>query len=104
MARAKELFFTGKIIEAEVAYAIGLVDFVGSQSEIEAYLPSLLEDVRKCGPVAVSQMLRLVNNSLSITVQQSYVEGAVASCRCIPLDHTRPRVAAFLESRKRKRG
>lgn len=102
--KGQKLFFTGKIIEAETAYAIRLVDFVGSQSEIEAYLPSLREDVCKCGPVAVSQMLRLVNNSLSITVQQSYVEGAAASCRCTSLDRTRSRVAAFLESRQRKRG
>ena len=101
LARAKELFFTGRIVDADAAYKIGLVDFVGESAEVDAYLQSFFEDVHKCSPVAVSGMKKLVNASLGITVQESCLQEAVASCTCLSTGDTKARVAAFLESRKK---
>jgi enoyl-CoA hydratase len=102
LSRAKELFFTGQIIDAARAYEIGLIDFVGEDSaEVDAYLASFFESLRKCSEVAVSEMKRLVNVSSSITLRESYLEEAAASRTCLASGDTKARVAAFLEKRKK---
>jgi enoyl-CoA hydratase len=100
LAKAKELFFTGRIIEANAAYEIGLVDFVGDTREVDAYLASLFADIRRCSALAVSQMKKLVNDSPELTVEASSYAEAAASNLCISNPDTVARVTAFLESRK----
>ena len=102
LSRAKELFFTGQIIDAARAYEIGLVDFVGEDSaEVDAYLASFFESLRKCSDVAVAEMKRLVNASPGITQRESYLAESVASRTCLSSGDTKARVVAFLESRKK---
>jgi enoyl-CoA hydratase len=101
LSRAKELFFTGQIIDAARAYEIGLVDFVGEDSgAVDAYLASFFDSLRKCSKVAVSEMKRLVNISPGLTLHESNLEEAAASRTCLSSGDTRARVAAFLERRK----
>jgi enoyl-CoA hydratase len=100
MARAKELFFTGKIIEAQPAYELGLVDFVGDDKAVSDYVSSLLQGILKLSPVAISQMKRLVNCSFDITPQQSCIEETAASSVCLTMGDTRARVRAFLDRNK----
>jgi enoyl-CoA hydratase len=102
VAKAKELFFTGKIIDAQQAYAIGLTGFCGEPDALDQHLDALLDSVRKCSPVAVSQMKALVNNSLDIALEEACTAETVASGICMTEGDTRERVAAFLKSRKRK--
>jgi enoyl-CoA hydratase len=102
LGRAKELFFTGKVIDAEQASAIGLIDFVGDSSELEEYLSSLIEGIRRCSGLAVSEMKKLVNDSLDLTLEQACAAEAVASSICIASQDTKVRVTEFLESRKKR--
>ncbi len=97
MAKAKELFFTGRIVDATTAHSIGLVDFVG---DVDAYLDALLADIRTCGRVAVSYMKRLIDNSPHITIEQNCLDEALASSQCMADADTQARVANYLESRK----
>jgi enoyl-CoA hydratase len=101
LARAKELFFTGVLIEAEEAFKIGLVDFVGDSSEIHGYLESLFEGIRLCSPLAVSQMKDLVNNSPDITIQEGGSEEARASSICFSSEDTKSRVAGYLDKKNK---
>jgi enoyl-CoA hydratase len=101
LARAKELFFTGVLIEAEEAFKIGLVDFAGDSSEILSYLESLFEGIRLCSPLAVSQMKDLVNNSPNVTIQQGGLEEARASSICFSSDDTKSRVAGYLDKKNK---
>jgi enoyl-CoA hydratase len=103
LARAKEMFFTAKIITAEEAYVMGLVNYVGDSAEVEAYLLALLEGIRNCSALAVSQMKKLIDDSSYISVEQAGFEEAVASSICLASGDTKARVADFFESR-RKRG
>jgi enoyl-CoA hydratase len=102
LARAKELFFTGKLVEAEEALKIGLVDFVGDSSDIHSHLESLFEGIRLCSPLAVSQMKKLVNNSPNITIQEGGLEEAAASSICFSSDDTKMRVAGYLEKNRKR--
>jgi enoyl-CoA hydratase len=101
LARAKELFFSGQIIDAHRAYEIGLVDFVGHADELAEHLASLLERIRACSPLAISQTKKLVANSLHVTLRQSGVQEAEASRVCMSAGDTQARVAAFLEGRRK---
>jgi enoyl-CoA hydratase len=99
VAKAKALFFTGRIVDAQTALDIGLVDFVG---DVDAYLGELLVDIRKCGQAAVSSMKRLIDNGLDATIEQNCLDEAVASSRVMANADTQARVASYLESRKKK--
>ena len=103
VTKAKELFFTARIVDAEEACEMGLVDFCGERAEVERYLESLFEGVRSCSPLAISEMKKLIHRSLHISLRESCLEEAVASSACLSSGDTRARVAAFLESRKKKR-
>jgi enoyl-CoA hydratase len=104
IARAKEMFFTGRILDAPEAYALGLVDFCGEPDELDEHLDALLESIRRCSPVAISQMKALVNNSLNITAQEACSAETTASGICMTEGDTKARVSAFLESRRRRKG
>jgi len=101
VARAKELFFTGKAIDAQTALAIGLVDFVGDASEVERYLATLLNGIRACGPLAVSQLKALLDNSPAATIAENCQAEALASSVCLASEDTQARVASYLSSRKK---
>lgn len=102
VARAKELYFTGKRINAETAYAWGLVDFVAPKEELEVYLAELLTGIRGCSAVAVAQVKGLLNGSLEITLAECGHQEAEASRHCFADPDTQRRVAAFLAGRKGK--
>lgn len=100
LSRAKELFFTGRIVEADEALAMGLIDYLGEDVELDAYLDTLVERIGAMSRVAVSQMKRLVDLSLDIGLQQSCLEETVASGVCLSHGDTKERIRAFLEKRR----
>jgi enoyl-CoA hydratase len=100
LSRAKELFFTGKIIDAEAAYAMGLVDFVGDGAAVEQHIAGLLDGIRTCGRLAVSHMKALIDASPSSTIGENCQAEAVASSLCLASDDTQTRVTNYLQSRK----
>ena len=101
--RAKELLFTGQIIDAARAHEIGLVSFCGDSAALDEYLGSILENIRRCSPIAVSQMKKLVNDNPDISLRESCYEETVASCICMSSGDTKARIKAFLDSRRGKK-
>jgi enoyl-CoA hydratase len=102
IGRAKEMFFTGKVITADEAAASGLASFAGEPSEVDAYLAAFLEGLRRCSPLAVGQMKAIVDRSDIRTLEEACRAEAEASCACMASADTRARVAEYLESRKRR--
>lgn len=100
LAQAKMLFFSGSIIDARSAERIGLVDFVGSAEQVAAHLQSLLEGIRRCSPLAIEQIKRLIDRSPDITFEESADDEAAASSTCMASADTQVRIKAFLERRK----
>jgi len=102
VTRAKELFFTGKVIAADEAATIGLASFAGELAEMEAYLAAFLEGLRRCSPLAVAQMKAIVDRSDALTRDEAGRAEAEASHECMASSDTRARVAEYLESRRRR--
>ena len=102
IAKAKEMFFTGKVIAADEAAASGLVSFAGDPPEVEAYLAAFLEYLRRCSPLAVGQMKAIVDRSAALTLDGACRAEADASAACMASPDTRTRVAEYLESRRRR--
>lgn len=101
LARAKEMFFTGRTLSAQEALAVGLIDFVGEPEELDVYLAEFFANVRQCSPLAVAEMKRMIDASPSITLAQSALEEAVSSVACISSGDTKERVAAMLAGRRK---
>jgi enoyl-CoA hydratase len=104
IAKAKELFFTGKVIDAQTALGIGLVNFVGDSGEVDSYLNTLLQDINQCSPTAVSWMKRLIESSSQTSIEENCMSETVASSECLATEDTQNRVSTFLAERKKKQG
>lgn len=57
---AKEFMLTGRKIKAKEAKDARLIHFVGSASELEQYILSLLEQIKSCGPEALEETKKLI--------------------------------------------
>ena len=100
LAKAKEMFFTGNILDARTAYDFGLVDYVGIRDAVQNYLDQILEGIRNCSPLAVAQMKLLLDDSLDTTIDENALAEASASIRCMNSPDTQQRIADFLDKRR----
>ncbi len=97
LTKAKEMFFTGSVLDARTAYDFGLADFVGIREAVQKYLDELLIGIRSCSPLAVAQMKILLDDSLDTTIDENALSEASAAIRCMKSDNTRRRIATYLE-------
>jgi len=97
LGKAKEMFFTGQIMDAHNAYNFGLVDFVGVREAVQQHLETILEGIRSCSPLAVAQMKLLLDDSLDTTIDENSLSEASASYHCMGSKETQARIAAFLK-------
>jgi enoyl-CoA hydratase/carnithine racemase len=63
LGRAKELVLTGKLIGAEEAVRIGLVNRIAPAEELEAATQALVDELLACAPVAVGLAKRVLDAS-----------------------------------------
>jgi enoyl-CoA hydratase len=101
LAKAKEMFFTGNILDARSAYNFGLVDYVGIREAVQKYLDQILEGIRSCSPLAVAEMKLLLDDSLDTTIDENSLAEASASIRCMNSTDTQQRITNFLAKRQR---
>jgi enoyl-CoA hydratase/carnithine racemase len=100
-ARAKELFFSARTVDAEEAHRLGLIDFVGDAAAVDAYLAELAQGIRGCSMLALAEIKQLVNRGDGLDRAGSCREETAASVRCISSSDTLSRVRAFLAGRRR---
>jgi enoyl-CoA hydratase len=98
-SRAKELFFTGRTIDADQAYHMGLVNFSGTNQELDRFLESTFEELRACSAQAVASIKALVHQNTSKARDVAREAEAAASQRCMRSGDTQERIRAFLEKR-----
>ena len=102
LAKAKELFFTGKIITAKEACRLGLINFVGSSEELAEYIKTTTEEVCKNSQVSLSMVKRLCHNCMTSDHQTMAHEEAIASSVCLSSGDTQRRLADFFLQREKK--
>lgn len=98
--RAKELFFTGEIIDAEEAKRIGLVNRVVEHGMLLPEANKLADRVLEQAPIAIGYFKRLVNYSVSGGLDEGDRLEQMLFARCFETEDMAEGVAAFLEKRK----
>jgi enoyl-CoA hydratase/carnithine racemase len=95
LGRAKELVLTGKMIGAEEAERIGLVNRVAPPDELEAATQALCDELLACAPVAVGLAKRVLDASARPALTATLEMEVVAQERCARSEDFAERAAAF---------
>jgi enoyl-CoA hydratase len=98
--RAKEMIYTGRIIDAAEAERIGLVDKVVPQDKLKETVDQLAENIASKSPLILKLAKKAINTGMhtDLTAGLSYEKDNFALCFATE-DHTEG-VAAFMEKRK----
>lgn len=98
-ARAKELIFTGRIIDAEEAAAIGLVNRVVPAGEARAAAEEMAAEIARRGPLAVREAKRLIDIAGDADLDAGLAAELDASERIFSTDDMLEGATAFFEKR-----
>jgi len=99
---ANELLFSGKIIDAEEASRIGLVNRVVPQDKLMAECMELAEMICSRGPAAVQLCKEVVNNGMELDLNRACSYEADLFALCFAGEEQKEGMAAFLEKRPPK--
>jgi enoyl-CoA hydratase len=98
-ARAKELIITGRILEADEAAAIGLVNRVVPAGEALAAAMEMSAEIAQRGPLAVRQAKRLIDMAGEVDLDAGLAAELDASERIFDTEDMVEGAAAFFEKR-----
>jgi enoyl-CoA hydratase/carnithine racemase len=98
-SRAKDLLFTGRLVSASDAYAMGLVNRLAADDEIDAAVRELATEIGANAPLTISATKELIRR-LAEKRRLAHGEDADMVERCYMSADFREGVAAFLEKRK----
>jgi len=98
-ARAKELIFTGRILEAEEAAAIGLVNRVVPAGGALAAATEIAAEIAQRGPLAVREAKRLIDLAGDLDLDAGLAAELDASERIFDTEDMLEGAGAFFEKR-----
>jgi enoyl-CoA hydratase len=99
-ARAKELIYTGEMIDAQEAYRIGLVNRVFPAPELMAATRRLAEKIVRKGAVAIESAKRVITEGADLDLKRALALEAKACALCFDTEDKTEGVSAFLEKRE----
>lgn len=98
--RAKELLFTGDVIDAQEAFRIGLVNKVVPAEELMSAAEALAQKIASRAPVAVQLCKAAVNEGLDTDLETGTAYEAEVFGLCFATADQKEGMAAFVEKRK----
>lgn len=104
LARAKELCFTGRMIDAAEAVRIGLADWQGESEALQSHLQFLVNEIGQNSRVAVKEMKHILGTCDHCTLEEAAQVEADASRRCLTDGDAAQRLEQFLQARSRRSG
>jgi 2-(1,2-epoxy-1,2-dihydrophenyl)acetyl-CoA isomerase len=99
LTRAKELLLVGRTIDAGEARDIGLISRLVSDEALDDEVAAMARDLASKAPIALRQTKRLLNNSMTSTLEQALDDEAAAQAVNMRTKDFREALAAFAERR-----
>jgi enoyl-CoA hydratase len=99
-ARAKELIYTGEMIDAQEAYRIGLVNKVFPAAELMTAVRKLAQQVTSKGAVAIELAKKVIDEGYGVDLTSALALEAKAFALCFGTEDKAEGVTAFLEKRQ----
>ncbi len=97
--RALELILTGRAVDAEEAFRIGLINRIVPPPELLPEARKLASEILKKAPVAIRYAMEAVNHGLEMPFDQGEAFEATLFGLCAGTEDMREGVKAFLEKR-----
>ncbi|QJW45245.1 short-chain-enoyl-CoA hydratase [bacterium BFN5] len=98
--RAKELLFTGDMIDASEAYRIGLVNKVVTADILISFTKAMAANIMSKAPMAVGLCKAAVNEGMDIDLDSGVAYEAEVFGLCFATNDQKEGMTAFLEKRK----
>ncbi|KOC31633.1 enoyl-CoA hydratase-related protein, partial [Clostridium botulinum] len=102
MGMAKEMIYTGNIINADEAFRIGLVNKVVEPEELMNVATKLAQDIMKSAPIAVKLAKQAINRGMQVDIDTAINFEAELFGACFSTEDQTEGMSAFLEKRKEK--
>lgn len=100
IAKAKELVFTGDMIDAQTALSIGLVNQVVPADQLMTFSIELANKIASKGPTAVKLAKTVINKGIQADLSTGASYEAEAFGLCFATGEPKEGMSAFLEKRK----
>jgi enoyl-CoA hydratase/carnithine racemase len=97
LAKAKELILTARVLEAEEALALGVVDGVASPETLLAEAQAWAEELSQGSPVAIALTKAILDRSFESSDEQVFALGREAQAICYTTTEHRRAVEEFLD-------
>lgn len=97
LARAKELIFSGRKVEAAEALALGIADRVCQPDDLLAHAHAWAAELSSGSPTALALGKSILNQSYELSAQQVFAQGSQAQAVCYTSREHREAVMAFLD-------
>lgn len=99
-AKAKELFFTGRRVQADEALALGIYNQVVADDEFAATVTQLAQHIASGPPIALGFMKQNINRAIEGSLRDNLAREADCLTRCAATEDHKEAVAAFMAKRK----
>jgi enoyl-CoA hydratase/carnithine racemase len=100
LGRAKELILTSKMIGAEEAERIGLVQRVVAPEDLEEATQGLVDELLACSPVAVGLAKRVIDHAAKPALANCLEHEVTAQQVCVESDDFKEAATAYMQKRK----
>jgi 2-(1,2-epoxy-1,2-dihydrophenyl)acetyl-CoA isomerase len=99
MQRAKELAFFGEFVSAREAHALGLLNRVLPDADLDAFVDDWAARLAAGPPLTLSMTKTLLGHGFETSIEQALEDEARCQAVCFTTDDTREAVTAFVEKR-----
>ena len=99
ISKAKELLFSGRMINAQEAFELGLADKVVPQEELMDKAMEMMESFKKNAPIAVAHVKKAVNEGMQLDIDGGIKTENKYFRECFATEDQREGMKAFLEKR-----